>query len=141
MAGAVRQDERGTRARPTLRHHYLDEAYAFFQNSHHLKDWLKNDPSAASAVGDVEQAISASPWLSLCADLANGSKHLTLTRARADPATKIGSKRFALNLGGGPPFISAKYEVHSQGQTFDAFTVATECVREWEAYLKAKGLL
>jgi hypothetical protein len=27
---------------------YQDDVYAFFQNSYHLKDWLKNDASVAS---------------------------------------------------------------------------------------------
>jgi hypothetical protein len=73
------------------------------KNCYHLKDWLKNDPTTQPVVGDVEQVITASTYLSLCADLANGSKHLTLTRSRADPTTRIGRRRFALNLGGGPP--------------------------------------
>jgi hypothetical protein len=49
----------------------------------------------------VEALISHSPSLSLCADLANGSKHLRLTRARVDPSTDVGRRHFHLMLGGG----------------------------------------
>ena len=30
--------------------HCIDAIYAFFQNSHHLKDWIKNDPSIAAGM-------------------------------------------------------------------------------------------
>ena len=33
--------------------HYLDQAYAFFQNCFHLKDWLQHDPASTGAVGDI----------------------------------------------------------------------------------------
>lgn len=121
--------------------HYQDEAYAFFQNCYHLKDWLKNDPASAAAVTDVEQMISTSRALSICADLANGSKHLTLTTPRVDPNTKIGKRQFALTLGGGKPQISARYEVEAGPHRQDAFDLAADCVRDWEGYLRSKGLL
>jgi hypothetical protein len=83
--------------------YYQDEAYAFFQNCYHLKDWLKNDAASAAAVADdIEQFISVSRALSICADLANGSKHLRITRQpRVDASTKIGKRQFGLTLGGG----------------------------------------
>jgi hypothetical protein len=122
--------------------YYQDEVYTFFQNCHHLKDWLKNDSASADATSDVEDFISSSPPLRLCADLANGSKHLKLTRrARVDPKTKIGSRHFSLELGDGRPRIAAKYQVEAAGKRQDAFWLAKECMSEWEAYLKGKGLL
>jgi hypothetical protein len=121
---------------------YQDEAYAFFLNSFHLKDWLKNDPASSVAASDVEAFISRSPSLRLCADLANGSKHLTLTRPRVDAKTRVGRRDFSLVLGGGRlPRIAAKYEVEAAGKKRDAFKLATECMHEWTSYLEAKGLL
>ena len=40
--------------------HYQDEAYAFFQNCYHLKDWLKHDPATSALAGDVEGYITKS---------------------------------------------------------------------------------
>lgn len=121
---------------------YQDEAYAFFQNCYHLKDWLKHDSATSSLVCDVEAFISSSQNLRLCADLCNGSKHLKLTRSRESPDTRIGKRDFSLSLGGSAEAtISAKYEIESGGSTHDAFTVAEACMKEWSAYLKGKGLL
>lgn len=122
--------------------HYEDERYAFFQNCHHLKDWLKNDPATAALVSDVEDLINGSPNLSLCADIANGSKHLTLKNPRHKPQPKTGRRHFSLNLTvGSEPTISAKYEVVAGQETYDAYTVAKACMAEWEDYLRGKGLL
>jgi hypothetical protein len=120
---------------------YRDEAYAFFQNAHHFKDWLKNDPAVSARVGDVESMIEGSQNLRLCADLCNGSKHLKLTRHKQSADTKLGKQDFRLAVGGDPPTISAKYEVESDGKTYDAFTLAQACVAEWKSYLTTKGLL
>jgi len=59
---------------------------------------LKNDVATNPAVADVEQMITASPELSLCADLCNGSKHMVLTRARSSADTTIGRKHVSLGL-------------------------------------------
>lgn len=120
--------------------HYQDEAYAFFQNAHHLKDWLKNDRAVSGQVRDVEAIVAGSQNLRLCADLCNGSKHLKLTSHKESPDTKMGNREFRLGLSE-PPTISAKYEVESGGNTYDAFTLAEACMSEWRAYLKQKGLL
>ena len=59
-----------------------------------LKDWLKNDPHSQSVVSDIEVMIDHSESLQLCADLANGSKHLTLKTTRTgDLTTKFGPKK------------------------------------------------
>jgi hypothetical protein len=128
--------------------YYQDEAYAFFQNCYHLKDWLKHDRATSALVSDVETVISNSQNLSLCADLCNGSKHLTLTRPRTHADTQIGKRHFELGLSttlgsdtDEPATIAVKYEIRSGGSVYDAFTVAEACVREWEAYLSGKGLL
>jgi hypothetical protein len=127
---------------------YQDEVYAFFQNCYHLKDWLRNDPASSALVrADIESTISGSPNLSLCADLCNGSKHLTLTRnIRSSADTHVGSRHFEVGLSSGsgsdsPPSIAVKYEVQSGGSVYDAFTVAQSCMIEWGDYLKSKGLL
>jgi hypothetical protein len=120
--------------------HYHDEIYAFFLNCFHLKDWLQNDPASASAASDVERFVNGSVALSICADLANGSKHLVLDRPRVGTGAKFGARLFKLNLGG-VPRISAEYAVEANGKKYDAFKLAKECIAEWTGYLQSKGLL
>jgi hypothetical protein len=121
---------------------YQDEVYAFFLNCYHLKDWLKRDPSTAASVGDIESYISRSSNLSLCADLANASKHLELTSARTDADTAVGRRHYSLGLGNATPTtLSVRYEVTAGPNTYDAFELATRCITEWETYLTERGLL
>jgi hypothetical protein len=61
----------------------LDATLSFLEAIHHLKDWLRNDPSSGiSKPDDRDALIGRSAMLQLCADLANGSKHLVLTTTR-----------------------------------------------------------
>lgn len=122
---------------------YEDEMLHFFQDCYHLKDWLRSDPAVSTRVRDVETAISNSMALSLCADLANATKHLTLTRSRTgDTNTTLGRQRFAIDTTlGHVRTVILRYEVYSGGSTWDAFNIAESCIREWEQYLRSKGLV
>jgi len=122
---------------------YQDEVYAFFQNCHHLRDWLINDSASGLVEADLEVFVKSSDNLKLCGDLANGSKHLQLkTTWTGDKTTAFGRRMFRVHLGGtAAPIIGAQYTVESGGRTYDAFEVATACIAEWEAYLKGKRLL
>jgi hypothetical protein len=61
----------------------IDIVQSFFESVHHLKDWLGNDPSSGVTKADGDRLINESPVLKLCADLANGSKHLKLSGTRS----------------------------------------------------------
>jgi hypothetical protein len=60
--------------------YYVDDVHAFFMNCLHLKDWLTNDPSSGLTKADLKPLTTRSTSLQLCADLANGVKHLDLKR-------------------------------------------------------------
>lgn len=60
----------------------LDNIYSFFQSAWHLKDWIKND--SAICFFNIEKIVEKKISLMKCADLANGSKHLELTRPRTN---------------------------------------------------------
>jgi len=61
----------------------LDDLYSFFQNCWHLKDWIQNDGSVPKATRDaILREVKTTESLLICADIANGSKHLVLKRAR-----------------------------------------------------------
>ena len=72
-----------------------DALIHFFQDAYHLKVWLRNDqgeqaigiqpsrnPGAQHIKDAVESYVSSTQFLQLCADIANGSKHLGLRPAR-----------------------------------------------------------
>jgi len=121
--------------------YYQDEIYAFFINCHHLKDWIISEPAIGINKDEIENFINKSEYLSICADLCIGSKHLIIKSPRKDAQTKINKRSFSLEIGGESPRISVRYKVESQGRTYDAFDLATKSLKKWENFLKSKKLL
>ncbi len=119
--------------------HYEDDVYAFFLNCYHLKDWIKNDPAVGVAAQQgVEGFINSSRSLKLCADICNAHKHLRLTSSRSGEHPGFGKKHVSLTLAvGSPPAISVKYEIDTATGPVDAFTLATDCVKDWESFIQA----
>lgn len=116
---------------------YEDEVYIFFLNCYHLKDLIKNDAAAGSvAQKKVEKFIESSRSLSLCADICNAHKHLKLTTSKSHENPIFGKKNHSLHLGSGlPTTISVKYEIDTTNGKIDAFTLATDCISEWESFI------
>jgi hypothetical protein len=54
------------------------------QSMWHLNDWILNDPHfGASDQAELSKDIHATRCLLVCADIANGSKHLSLSRPKS----------------------------------------------------------
>ena len=118
----------------------VDAVQSFFEAIHHLKDWLGNDSSTSVTKADGDSLISKSRNLQLGADLANGSKHLTLTSSRTgDPSTTIGRNDAEINLGTGK--VSHRFYVQSGGVEYDTLQIAEDSVDDWRVFLNARGLL
>ena len=117
----------------------IDTVQSFFEAVHHLKDWLRNDPSSgiAKAVGD--KLINGSLVLQLCADLANGSKHLALTSSRTDDrSTRIARNDVTVFAGTGTS--AHRFYVESTGTEYDVLQLAEDAVAEWHRFLSSQGL-
>ncbi|WP_250030339.1 hypothetical protein [Paractinoplanes maris] len=132
----------------------------FYMNAYHLKDWIKNDPATSSAAGSVEGFVGATAALRLCADLANGVKHLKLTRQTktGDSQTSFSSQSVVVRPGtiraratvndegqiaairntpsDEPKPALHTWEVRSSGQAYDALELADEIVDAWKAWLQ-----
>lgn len=124
--------------------HYEDEVYALFQAIHHFKDWLRNDPRKPLPGGvDVEAFVNQNDCLRWCADLANGSKHLSATRrARIDPDLAISQRHYSVKFESGEmPRVSGRFQVTGAGESRDAVALIEECVAVWERFLREHQLL
>jgi hypothetical protein len=118
----------------------LDTTLSFFEAVHHLKDWLDNDASSGLTKGDGDALINKSLMLQLCADLANGSKHLTLKRTRTgDKSTAIARNDVTVYLGTGT--AAHRFYVQSGGTEYDVLQISEAAVDEWAKFLSSKGLL
>jgi hypothetical protein len=116
---------------------YIDDIYAFFQNCYHLKDWLKKDPTFTKRTpAEIEDYITHTPSLAICADICNATKHLGLSVApRSGAEPRFGRREFHAHVGIAHPTTAVKASIDHNGTTFDAFTLATECVQAWEAFI------
>jgi len=116
---------------------YEDEVFAFFLNCYHLKDWIKNDDGSGAAKNEVEDVINSSYPLSLCADICNSHKHLKLRVTRSDEYPRLARTHYSVH-GGTPTTITVKYEIETSKGLIDAFTLATQCIHEWQSFINSK---
>jgi len=124
---------------------YEDYLYALFQNCWHLKDWIRNDSAAPKALRDaVEQTVHKQCTvvaLALCADLANGSKHLTLDKLVRRGAKLIrDTGDFEMDEDGKNAKETYKCKVtDDSGKEYDALELAHQALAEWEKLIIDNG--
>jgi hypothetical protein len=123
---------------------YEDALWAFFQNSWHLKDWIKNDTGVPRTLASpIEQLCRNYRSLMLCADLANATKHLRLTAPRLDarPVPEIMvhlTDSFVTGESTGEVRYVYKI-VDGAGNSEDALEVARQALLDWETLITGNG--
>jgi hypothetical protein len=88
-----------------------------------------------------ESLIKASTVLQLCGDLANGSKHLKLTKYShtGDYSTTIARNDVTVLVGTGTS--AHRFYVQSAGTEYDVLQLAEAAVAEWAKFLSGRGLV
>lgn len=118
----------------------LDDVQSLFECLHHLKDWLGNDSAINVTKADGDALISSSQALRVCADIANGAKHLVLTSSRTgDAATSITRNDAIVFVGTGTTAYT--FVVASGSKELDVLSVGEQAVADWETFLRTRGLL
>lgn len=124
-----------------------DTLYHFFQDAYHLKDWIGNDSSVATTRHKLDvQYINNRTILQLCADLCNGTKHLSLFSTRTgDLSTGFSSQSVAIHLPPAgsdrlPGYAEHSWEVTSNNVNYGAVQLAGDVMAEWENVLQTEGL-
>ena len=121
----------------------VDDFYAFFVCCFHLKDWLKGDKTLDSGVGDRAETLISKPSMRICADIANGSKHLVLNRRvrfAADTHLEAVPASFQDDAFQADAFQVGAVVIVAVGQTWGALRVADQCVQYWDKFLAQEGL-
>jgi hypothetical protein len=110
-----------------------DDFYAFFTTCFHLKDWLKNDPLVPKPVRKrAENLVNDKRSLGVCADIANGVKHLVRKKkklVRFDPDARLSIES------------PSEIAITALGKSWSADMVAGRCVLLWQNFLHQEGLL
>jgi hypothetical protein len=127
------------REKPLTSEQYRDDIYAFFMNCYHLKDWIKNDPTMKHLKEGIEEFINGSQSLSMCADICNGLKHLALRDSRSGLNPEFGEEMMLIELGNPGSEPSTTIPIKTADGFHDSFTLAEQCVNEWDLYLTFHG--
>ncbi len=91
-------------------HEFVDDIYASLVVCHSLKDWVKNDSTLRISPKQIETFVTNSPILAVCADVANGHKHLV-----CDPR-RTGKEKFRSNA---KPDLTYSIIVEYEGESTD----------------------
>jgi hypothetical protein len=114
--------------------HYVDDMYAFFQNCHHLRDWIKNDPSIApNTRKNLTSKADCEHCLKICADICDGTKHLLRTLHHGKSTVDFMDRSITAHEGS--PYagtVSIKLSIEHNATRLDAFQLATKCVEAWK---------
>lgn len=113
---------------------------SFFQNCFHLKDYLENDSNVDLSKSDLDSFIASSEQISICADICNATKHLSLYGSGwsgEDPEIANGAKVTVYAREGKS---SATYTIETATGDIDAYQLAKECRKKWDLFLQSVGL-
>jgi hypothetical protein len=117
-----------------------DEILVFFIFCHQLRDWIIKDTDIPRR--DVNSYISSNQCLAICADIANGIKHLGIGEnysprsgedIRMHPGVVIRGDDLAqveLQL----------YVTFEGGRQISALDIATDCMQKWTDFLRSHDL-
>ena len=124
-----------------------DIVYAFFQNCHHLKDWIQNDPVLSNTHPDIKDKIDdfrqRRKCLQVCGNLCNCSKHMRLTiRYPEESPTNIGAGYgYAIEHNGDRFLIKhIGFRIEWDGCEKDSLALAKECIEAWNEFLNQNNI-
>lgn len=113
-----------------------DATGCFFNQCYHFKDWLKKDTSI-TLVENIENFISKSNVLSFAADYCNSFKHGGLNKnSRSGKTLEKMNTHVNFDLTPRGFVASARLELTIGGKKYDAFSLATDCIKEWDSFLE-----
>lgn len=112
-----------------------DRVQVFFQDAHHLKDWLRKDPTI-ELVCDPDAFINAHPELQIAADIANASKHAVLSNQRHPDAFVLGPDVITRHHhADGRWTLQASFRVVAGDRSYDVHELADRVFALWKAFL------
>jgi hypothetical protein len=114
-----------------------DEMLIFFIFCHQLKDWIIKDLEIPRK--EVEDYITSTRCLAICADIANGTKHLGIDESR-DPRSGEDLRMHPgiYITGDDPDHVELRlFILLEDGTQISALEIATDCVKKWDEFLNA----
>jgi hypothetical protein len=117
-----------------------DRFFNFVITGYSLIDWVKHEPTVARS--DVD-AMYHARWIRICGDIANASKHFTLTTRRpitskVESQQGSGVGRFGKGgFGIGEEGIVIEL---NDGSSFSCLELVKNVIETWEEFFRLRGL-
>ena len=131
---AVVQKQALLRAADGITPRFGDSIIWFFQQCFHLGDWIYTCPVSGISKQVVNDYIKATD-LGICADFANGTKHLLLTRKTFTTESQAGHG--GAMSGDGKTLKVDKWTIGEANH--DVFGLAERCMALWREFLAANA--
>lgn len=122
-----------------------DDFFDFVVTGYSLIDWIKNDPAIpAAAKSQVElDSLYREPWLKVCGDLANASKHFTLTKRTPVTASATSTKGFGVGGFGKGGYGVGEESIEvtiSNGKPWTALEFVCGVIQAWLGFFGRHGI-
>jgi hypothetical protein len=121
-----------------------DDFYSFFGAAYHLADWIKKDDVVDQTARDAAWSFRHTGTVGLAGDVTNGHKHLKRDRKPARDASahvSVTGGLFQLDTAQLDMAQLGTFVIAGDRTWEDALEVADRCIAEWDAFLRARGLL
>jgi len=112
----------------------LDQMLVFFIFCHQLKDWMIKETSIPKLL--IEEYVSQNACLAICADLANGVKHLGVGDRHA-PRTGGDLRAREAYIITDSGSVLPRPIITLDGEQVDVEDLATECIQKWNVFLQS----
>ena len=121
-----------------------DNVFNFVVTAYHIVDWIKNS-TLGSSVKTAVRKMRGNPYIAVCRDLANASKHFELDQGypnqvvdQTSVQTGFGRGRYGKGAYGiGEPTIVI---VLMDGTRYDVLELSQKTVDAWQGFFAAHGL-
>lgn len=121
---------------------HSDIVYAFFQNCYHLRDWVVHDHLKSD--NEVKAFVEGNEWMKICHDICNGSKHFLLSRSKSESNIEE-TPTFRPVENGNVKEMRFNFTIADQSLVlpieYTPISIATECVKAWNDFLKLSTAL
>jgi hypothetical protein len=122
-----------------------DQFFNLVITGYSLIDWVKNDPSlpVTARTPDSIAGLHNEPWLKVCGDLANASKHFVLTTRKPVTSEVTSKSGYGIGRYGKGAFGEGErdIEVHIHGAPiWSALEFSLGVLQAWIAFFERHGI-
>jgi hypothetical protein len=117
-----------------------DGFFNFVITGYSLIDWLKHEPTVTQS--DVE-ALYHDQWIKICGDIANASKHFSLSTRKLITSKVKSQQGFGVGRFGKGGFGIGEEGIVIElngGSSFSCLELVTNVIETWEKFFRLHGL-